>query len=302
MAEFLTFGLMSCIVLAGMLFLALRRPYEVNLAVKILRQNGRTTNTEEKKDSFFQKQERILLQSGTGITLPVYYLMIVVSYVVLYLLTNFLLASSTAAILVGCASFLVPGYIIREKRAKRKAEFDEMYVKALKRLASSLRTGSTLLQAVEDIVHTYSLPRAIREEMAAVLLDYEFNDTFEQAFYKMYERTGSEDVKSTALSIQISTKYGAKLYEALEGYASAIMKRKEMEAESRSKLSSVSSTVTVVSMVPFVFGFLVRFSDPTYFDGLYAFGGGAGRWILLLLYGIDITGYFYLKNKCNIHI
>lgn len=151
------------------------------------------------------------------------------------------------------------------------------HVKALKRMASSLRTGSTLLQAVEDVVHTHALPRVIREELAAVLLDFEYHDTFEEAFKKMYERTGSEDVKSTALSIQISTKYGA-------------------------KLASVSATVTIVSLVPFLFGFLVRYSDPTYFDGLYAFGGGLGRWVLLVLYGIDVFGYFFLKSKCNIRI
>lgn len=275
------------------------------MAGKIRRRNGTDYGSLDEgpeKVSLFAKKEKALLQSGTGITLPVYYLMIAVTGLVLYLLTEFLLDSKAAAALVACASLFVPGYVIRQMKAKRKAEFDDIYVKALKRMASSLRTGSTLLQAVEDVVHAHSLPRAIREEMAAVLLDFEYNVTFEDAFLKMYERTGSEDVKSTALSIQISTRYGAKLYEALEGYATAILKRKEMEAESRAKLASVSATVTVVSLVPFLFGFLVRYSDPTYFDGLYTFGGGLGRWLILILYGIDVFGYFFLKSKCNIRI
>lgn len=287
------------------MILSLRQPDRVDLAGKIRRRNGTDYGILDEgaeKVSLFAKKEKVLLQSGTGITLPVYYLMIAVTGLVLYLLTEFLLDSKAAAALVACASLFVPGYVIRQMKAKRKAEFDDIYVKALKRMASSLRTGSTLLQAVEDVVHAHSLPRAIREEMAAVLLDFEYNVTFEDAFLKMYERTGSEDVKSTALSIQISTRYGAKLYEALEGYATAILKRKEMEAESRAKLASVSATVTVVSLVPFLFGFLVRYSDPTYFDGLYTFGGGLGRWLILILYGIDVFGYFLLKSKCNIRI
>lgn len=287
------------------MILSLRQPDRIDLAGKIRRRNGTdygNLDVGPEKVSLFAKKEKALLQSGTGITLPVYYLMIAVTGLVLYLLTEFLLDSKAAAALVACASLFVPGYVIRQMKAKRKAEFDDIYVKALKRMASSLRTGSTLLQAVEDVVYAHSLPRAIREEMAAVLLDFEYNVTFEDAFLKMYERTGSEDVKSTALSIQISTRYGAKLYEALEGYATAILKRKEMEAESRAKLASVSATVTVVSLVPFLFGFLVRYSDPTYFDGLYTFGGGLGRWLILILYGIDVFGYFFLKSKCNIRI
>lgn len=305
MISLLTLGVMACILLIGRLFMDCRRPDRIDLAGKIQRRNGNeygSLDEKSEKTSLFAKKEKELLQSGTGITLPVYYLMIVVTALVLYLLTEFLLDSAAAALLVACASLFVPGYVIRQLKAKKKAEFDEMYVKALKRMASSLRTGSTLLQAVEDVVHAHSLPRIIREEMAAVLLDFEYNDTFEEAFLKMYERTGSEDVKSTALSIQISARYGAKLYEALEGYASAILKRKEMEAESRAKLASVSATVTVVSMVPFLFGFLVRYSDPTYFDGLYSFGGGIGRWVILAFYGIDVFGYFLLKSKCNIRI
>lgn len=305
MTPLITLGVMACILLTGRFLLSWQRPDQVDLAGKIRRKNGTdfgSLDEEPEKTTFLAKKEKELLQSGTGITLPVYYLMIAATALVLYLLTDFLLASQAAAALVACASVFVPGYVIKQRKAKRKAEFDEAYVKALKRMASSLRTGSTLLQAVEDVVHTHALPRVIREELAAVLLDFEYHDTFEEAFKKMYERTGSEDVKSTALSIQISTKYGAKLYEALEGYATAILKRKEMEAESRAKLASVSATVTIVSLVPFLFGFLVRYSDPTYFDGLYAFGGGLGRWVLLVLYGIDVFGYFFLKSKCNIRI
>lgn len=305
MAQLIVFCVMSLIVMIGMLILSLRKADPVDLETKIQQRNGIQGIgylKEEEKQSFFKKKEKELLQSGTGITLPIYYLMIAAAAIILFLLADFLLDSKAAACLVACAALLLPEYIIREKRARRKAEFDAMYVKALKRMASSLRTGSTLLQAVEDVVHTYSLPKTIREEMAAVLLDFEFQSTFEDAFLKMYERTGSEDVKSTALSIQISNRYGAKLYQALEGYASAILERKEMEAEGKAKLSSVSSTISTVSLIPFLFAFLVRLSDPTYFDGLYAFGGGLGRWILFGLYSIDVFGYFFLKHKCNIRI
>lgn len=305
MALIIAFFAASCVMLTGLLLIKVKvAPKKVDLAERIMRRNSSSMaeTSQEQQDSFFKRQERFLLQSGTGITLPVYYLMIAVSFIILYLVTNFLLDSKIAAILVACTSCLVPRYILQELSKKKRAEFDEMYIRALKRMASSLRSGSTLLQAVEDIVHTYSLPRTIREEMAVVLLDFEFKDTFEQAFMKMYERTASEDVKSTALSIQISMKYGAKLYEALEGYASAIMMRKEMEAESRAKLSSVTSTIGVISVIPFLFAFLVRFSDPTYFDGLYAYAGGMGRWILLALFGIDIFGFFFLRNMCNIRI
>ena len=183
MTPLITLGVMACILLTGRFLLSWQRPDQVDLAGKIRRRNGTdfgSLDEEPEKTTFLAKKEKELLQSGTGMTLPVYYLMIAATALVLYLLTDFLLASQAAAALVACASVFVPGYVIKQRKAKRKAEFDEAYVKALKRMASSLRTGSTLLQAVEDVVHTHALPRVIREELAAVLLDFEYHDTLDR--------------------------------------------------------------------------------------------------------------------------
>lgn len=256
----------------------------------------------EHQETFLARKEKELLQSGTGITITTYFLILIVSFVVLYLLTQFLMDSNFIAFIIACFAVFVPEYILKIRKDQKRRAFDEMYGKVLKRLASSLRSGSTLLQAVDDVIHTPSLPHAIREEMAAVLLDFEFQDTFDQAFFKLYERTGSEDVKSTALSIQISTKYGAKLYEAFEEYAKTIMERKEMEAESRAKLSSVSATISLVSAVPFIFGAIIQVTNPTYFDGIFSFAGGAGKILILGLYLMDVFGYLFLKRKCDIQI
>ena len=75
-----------------------------------------------------------------------------------------------------------------------------------------------------------------------------------------------------------------------------------MVADARATLSSTRSSVTIMSAMPFVFSGFLKLTQPDYFDAAYAWQGGLGRYLILLLYVIDVVGFIYLRHRCNIRL
>lgn len=257
---------------------------------------------QKKKLGFIEGLDQKLVQSGAGINVQTYLLIIIVSAVVIYFASYFLCESMVISIFACAFSILIPNAVIEWLKKKHQREFDSMFIKVLKRMAATLRAGSTPIQAVEDIMSEPTLPKAITEEFLIVYDDYIYSRDLSGAFYKLFERTGSEDVKSVALSIQMSSQYGTALYEVFERYVNTINARKELEAEGKAELANTKMTARVAGASPFLLGAAFKAISPNYFDGLLNWGGGFGKTILVALYGIVIFGYIYLQKKTDIKI
>ena len=178
-------------------------------------------------------------------------------------------------------------------------EFESMLAKALKHMSASLRTGSTIVQAVEGVIKAPNMPQRICEEMEKVRLDYYYGGDMKKAFANLYERTGCEEIEGIILAVEISETTGTSLYEAFDSYVTSITTRKESEAEARASLASVRMSTNIVACAPFVFAGVLKFISPDYFAELYTYGGGIGRFILLALFAFVGIGYVVVHKMCE---
>ena len=204
-------GAVLFFVLLGMLIVKNRQVARISLEERLL-QRGDTVDV-EKKDGFLEKLEKDLKHSQSGISLSVYFIIMVVSCIILYIIAYFLVESMPAALIASCAGIFIPREVVAYVAGAKKAEFSMMFSKALKRMAASLRTSSTLPQAVEEIISSVSMPLLLREEFSRVLAEYTYGVSMQDAFMHLYERTGVEDVRGVALAIDVAFKKGTKLYE-----------------------------------------------------------------------------------------
>jgi Flp pilus assembly protein TadB len=305
MIGILTLGVMAMIVLIGAFFASLNRQPQITLEERIFRRKTTTDLKEENTDKqgVINNLKIKLMQSGVGISVPVYFMIGLVSALGVYILILFLIDTPifaiAGALIVG---FIIPNKVLLFLIARNKCQFDTAFIKALKRMSATMRTGSTLLQALQEVVDAEVLPMVVRKELGIVLVDYEYGDSFAEAFYHMYERTGLVDVKSVAMSIEIGMKQGSKLYESFDNYVSTIMERKENEAEGRAIMAESKNTTNILVAVPFAFNAVIKYLQPTYFDNAYEYAGGYGRYLFLLIYGLVIYGYIYVYKKCDIRI
>lgn len=294
------FSAMAAIVLFTVFFMQVKRVRRVSLAKVLNRQADEEAVPE--KEAAFMKLEEELLQSGTGITLPIYFLIMGVGAVLLYILGSFLVESPLAGMLTACIAVFLPKVVVDHQRNVRMREFDSMLAKALKHMSASIRTGSTIVQAVEGVIQAPNMPRRIREEMEKVRLDYYYGGDMKKAFANLYERTGCEEVQGIILAIETSESKGTKLYKAFDSYVSSITTRKESEAEASAALASVKMSTNIVACAPFAFAAVLKFISPEYFSTLYTYGGGIGRFILLGLFGVVAVGFVVVHKMCDIKL
>lgn len=286
--------------LFGMFIVRAIKPKKIDLYDRL---NANAYQIKEKPDeSYFSKLQKQLNMANVGITIPVYFMIMLVTAAIIFIITNFLVSSYGIAAIAACSAAFFPRLIVKYLVDRRTDEFDLMFIKALKRLAASIRAGESLEQAIQDVVDSESMPQVIREEFKTCLSDYTFTGDIAKSFTGIYERTGDKDVMGVAVGITIANKLGSDLAKIFDSYSQAIMARKEMEAEGKANLMSTRMDTLIISIVPFAFGAAMKFMQPDYFDYAFNWLNGLGRYIIVAFYAIVVYGVIYLMGKCNIKL
>lgn len=304
MLSLIVFGSMTLVLLLAAFSITVRRPTKITLEERLyIRRKNQQLDDEATQLSFHEKLERDLKQSGVNISVKVYVLIGIVAAATVYFLMGFLLEDLLAAVISAVIiGGYVPSKVVSLLRERRLQEFDRAFSKALKRLSASMRSGSTLVQSVESIVQTPAIPKIVREEMGLILVDYDYGDGIELAFNRMADRTGLKDARGVAISIEIGMRQGSKLFEVFDNYVNTILDRKEAEAEARATLASTKNNINILACIPFLFTAGMKVVSPGYFDIVYAYGDGLGKYVFFIIYGFVMFGYMQLMKKCNIRL
>jgi len=301
--ELITFGIVTVVMLLAAFLISLKSRRKITLEERLYHRKTSYRVEEDRELNVIERLELDLKQSRVNISVSVYFLIGIVGAASVFFLFQYLLEDIIIAVIAAAViGFYIPKQLLVILKEKKMQEFDNSFSKALKRMSASMRSGSSMLQAVQSVVDTPAMPKVIREEMALILIDYDYGDSIDIAFRKMAERTGVKDVKSIAISIEIGMRQGSKLFEVFDSYVNTIMDRKESEAEARATLSATRASVNILVSVPFLFTAGMKVMSPGYFDLAYGYAGGLGKYIYFAIYGFVIAGYVYLVRKCNIRI
>ncbi len=103
---------------------------------------------------------------------------------------------------------------------------------ALQLIASSLRSGFSILRAIEVVAN--EMPAPISREFRWVLDEVNVGVSMERAFTHMVRRTASPDVKLMVTAIQIQSSVGGDLAEVLDTTSTMIRERFQLTAYRRS--------------------------------------------------------------------
>ena len=251
---------------------------------------------EGRRLTWTEKKERELKRSHTNMTMQVYLAIMFGACIALYMFGYLIFKDPLYAFFAALFGAIAPKVVLSVLISKNVNTFNQNLVKALRRMASNMRAGGTLKQAIVDVCKSNSMPDAIRTEFAAVLSDTEFGLPVADAFYKLYERVGSEEVRTIALTIEIQTKKGGNLAEALENEARLINRRALEEADVKATMAQTKSSGILVSMIPLILTAVLNVISPSYFDSFYAWGGGLGKTIALMCYVLIGFGIFVMNK------
>ncbi|MGE5702081.1 MAG: type II secretion system F family protein [Clostridia bacterium] len=239
--------------------------------------------------SLMERLEIRLNQSQTGITVGQYLLLSIISGATFYMLCSLVLKSWWLAV-----PSLIAGVVFAERvlgflSAKKKERFEEGNIRAIRIMASSLRTSPSYFFAFEQVANSGFVEKAVAREYMRVVELLRGQVPLERAMSGMHMRTGSPDIAYMSTIVQVQRALGGDMAKTLDQAASSILRRRQLLRKQRAAMSQILAQVNLLSVMPFVFVTTLYFNNPHHFDPMLETVGGRlmilGAFFMILLGG-----------------
>lgn len=179
-----------------------------------------------------------------------------------------LFTSTWAAGLVALAIVPLAFFAFLDRRlSQRTRAFEEQLPPTLGLIASSLRSGHTLLRSIDMMVEETPPPMA--DEFERVLAETRLGLPLMDALDRMAERVELKDFEWIVHAIRIQQSTGGKLADLLFTLAEYMRSREEVRREVRVLTAEGRFSAYVLIGLPFVIGGWIHMSNPGYFSEMF---------------------------------
>ena len=198
-------------------------------------------------------------------------------------------ASGTAvtALAVGVpAGFMAPQAWLNRRRAKRCKRFEEGLPDALMLMASSLRSGFSLDQAI--VAASDQAESEVSGELRRAVQEIRIGSPLEAALDRIADRTDSSDFRWVVTALRIQRKSGGNLAELLITVSHTVRQRAQMGREVAALTAEGRLSAYVLIGLPIVLFAFIMLTQPSYLEPLWMTSTGlllSGSGVVMLLVG-----------------
>ena len=202
---------------------------------------------------------------------------------------------SIAAAVLG---WMAPLFYFRWKQVQRKELFEAKLLDFTMGLASGMRSGLGLPQALEATSKRIGDP--MQEELATVLREYRFGMELADALQRLNERMPSEDMNLLVTTIKLTTKTGGSLVEVMDKMVEMIRGRREFQERLKNMTAQGKFEAIAMSLAPLAAFILLYIVDPNLMRPMVTTGIG---WCGIGIVAVMIScGYFVIKKIVTIEV
>jgi tight adherence protein B len=178
--------------------------------------------------------------------------------------------------------------VLSQRTARRQKAFADQLDDSLQLMASSLRAGHSLLQALNSVSHETEEPTS--EEFARVINEIRVGRPVGQTLEDAAARMRSEDFVWVTQAIAINREVGGNLAEVLDGVGDTIRERNQIRRQVKALSAEGRLSALVLMVLPLgVAGFL-SISNPAYLlkltHSLVGYGLLGGGVVLMTVGGL----------------
>jgi tight adherence protein B len=169
-------------------------------------------------------------------------------------------AIASAGILVGLLIF------VNNVAARQRKKFETQLPDTLNLLATSLRAGYSLLQAIEAVGEEASEPtrREFGRAMAEIRLGRQMDDSLADIAVRM----NSVDFEWAVLAIEIQREVGGNLAEVLQTTAETMVHRNRLRREMKALTAEGRISAIILAIMPVALFIFLYFANPDYMEPL----------------------------------
>lgn len=239
-----------------------------------------------------------LERAGLTLNTREYFILRVIVAIVAAAITLFLVPFPPAALATAAVGFFAVGFWVKRRMGGRTHKLEAQLVELLQMLASGLRAGFGLIQALEGSAD--QLPAPLSTEVRRTLRDIAMGASIEQALGAMNDRVGSADFDIVITAILIQRSVGGNLAEILDNVAHTMRERERIRGEIRTLTSQQRLTGYVIGGIPIGLGIIFALISPE-FTGLLI-TTSLGRIMLGGAVIMEAMGFFVISRIVNIEV
>jgi tight adherence protein B len=165
-----------------------------------------------------------------------------------------------ATVLLAAAGLIAPTYAIRYMRARRIRMFEAQLVDSLDQMASALRAGLSLQQAMDNVAKEASVP--LGQEFGLMLKELRLGVPMDEALTNMADRVGSDDLRLVTTASNICRQLGGNMAEVFETIAATVRDRFRLEGRIRALTAQGKLQGWVVASMPLILGLVLNWMRP----------------------------------------
>jgi len=240
-----------------------------------------------------------LLRADWQITSTEYILIrlgvMVIGFVVGWLLFGSIISGLALAILAN----LLPGIMLRRSATRRQIKFEGQLVDVLVLITGAVKTGFSLLQAMEVVEREMQPPAS--DEFRRVHTEVGLGISLSQALDNLSTRMENQDLDLVVTAVKIHNQVGGNLSTMLEAVTETVRERDRLFREARVITTQQRYTSYLISLLPVAIGLLIFLLNPEYMMQLFTNGLYYMMIPILAAIGV-IAGHFVLQRITKIEV
>jgi tight adherence protein B len=208
--------------------------------------------------------------------------------------TGFLIVAGAAGVIAAASPILWLHW--RRRRVERRFEMQLLDTIAL--LSSSVRSGHSLLQALEHVIS--EAPEPTRSAIGLVVREIGLGASQEDALERLADRLPSEDLELIVSAVNVHHQIGGSLAKVLDAIAATIRERVRVAGDIRGLTSQQRYSAYVLSLLPVVAAGALMLFSPDYVSVLFA--PGPLRFVLIAAATMVTVGFLVMNRMARIDV
>jgi tight adherence protein B len=193
---------------------------------------------------------------------------------------------------------LLPGIFLRRSASRRQIKFEEQLVDVLVLITGAVKTGFSLLQAMEVVEREMQPPAS--DEFRRVHVEVGLGIGLSQALDNLSARMQNQDLDLVVTAVKIHNQVGGNLSTMLEAVTETVRERDRLFREARVITTQQRYTSYLISLLPIGIGLLMFMLNPDYIMQLFT----NGIYIIIPILAVIgvIAGHFVLQRITKIEV
>jgi len=242
--------------------------------------------------------ERLILHAGSKTTVGKVVLSAVVAAFFCGLLAEHFTGVFALGILMAAVGAFAPLMVLRFKKSRRIAKFNDALPDAIDLMSRALRAGHSMSSSIEVIAQ--QSPQPLSSEFEACFQQQKFGIPFRESMLAMGERIPSDDLHFFITAVLVQKETGGDLTDILDRTTRLIRERIRIKGEIKTHTAQGRLTGWILALMPIGMLLMMNVITPGYSDLL--FHNWMGQRLLIAGAVLILIGGLIIRKIVNIKV